>query len=370
MRIGVMLRTIDEQQGIGVYTQNLMDHMLRMDQGNEYILFYRNPAFLGRYAHHSHVTERLVTAPNKLLWDQLRIPIAARRENCELLFHTKFTVPLLGGIPSVMVLHGSAWYVDEPSYKPLDIKYIKAVLPMYIRKSAKVISVSDRARLDMEKYAGADPAKFQTVYNAPDDRFFEQCDEARLNEVREKYDLPEQFLLNVGSLSRAKNIRNLLLAFARIKDQVPQKLLIAGRLRVGHSEELAPIETHDLAAHLCLPGWIAQEDMPAILQLADLFVLPSWYESCSVALLEAMAAGCAVVTAGTGGTPELTGDAAILVDPASPEDIANGILRVLTDAKLRQRMRDSSLKQGKLFSWERCARETLAVLHTVGGGTH
>jgi len=362
-----MLRTIDEKQGIGVYSQNLMDHMLRMDQDNEYVLFYRNPDFLGRYAEHAHVTEQLVTAPNKLLWDQFRIPLAARRAKCDLVFHTKFTVPLLSGIPSVMVLHGSAWYVDEQSYKPLDIKYIKAVLPMYIRKSAKVISVSDRARFDMEEYAGADPTKFQTVYNAPDDRFFERFDEARLQEVREKYDLPERFLLNVGSLSTAKNVKNLLLAFAMIKDEVPQKLLIAGRLRVGASEELAPIETHQLEDYLCMPGWISQEDMPAVLQLADLFVLPSWYESCSVALLEAMAAGCAVVTAGTGGTPELTGDAAILVDPAAPEDIANGIRRALTDDNLRRQMCDGSVQQGKLFGWERCARETLAVLNAVGG---
>jgi len=364
-----MLRTMDEKQGIGVYSQNLMDHMLRLDQGNEYVLIYRNPDFLGRYAHYDHVSERLVTAANKLLWDQVKVPLQARRDKLDLIFHTKFTVPLLSGVPSVMVLHGSAWYVDPASYKPLDVRYIKTVLPMYIRKSAKVISVSDRAWKDMVEFAGADAAKFQTVYNAPDDRFFEIQDEKTLREVKQKYDLPDRFLLNVGSLSTAKNVKNLLLAYAQVKDEIPHKLLIAGRLRVGHSEELAPVETHNLRDHVLFPGWVSQEDMPALLQLADLFVFPSWYESCSVALLEAMASGCAVVTSNTGGTPELTGDAAILVDPTRPEDIANGVRMALSDDNLLQRMRDGSREQSLRFGWEKCARETLAVLHSVGPGS-
>ena len=89
-----------------------------------------------------------------------------------------------------------------------------------------------------------------------------------------------------------------------------------------------------------------------------------------MALLEAMASGCAVVTAGTGGTPELTGDAAILVDPASPEDIANGIRTALLDEDRHQQMRAGSAEQGKRFSWERCASETLAVINKAGIAAH
>ncbi len=368
MRIGVMLRTIDERQGIGVYTQNLMDHLLPLDNENEYVLFYRNPEFLGRYTHHDNVRDKLVTAPNKLVWDQVKIPLEARREGVDLIFHTKFTVPLFTRCKTVMVLHGSAWYVDPQSYKPVDLFYIKRMMPVYHRKADMVISVSDRAKEDMRLYAGADPHKLKTVYSAPDSQFFEMPDEDTLRQVREKYELPERFILNVGSVSTAKNIKNLLGAYGRVRDKIPQKLVIAGRLRYGSSDEFAPLDEYDLRDDVVFPGWVPQEDMPALYRLADLFLFPSWYESCSVALLEAMASGCAIVTSNTGGTPELTGDAAVLVDPGDPEAIAEAVHRVLADERLRQQMVRKSLKQGNQFTWERTARETLAILQSLNGG--
>jgi glycosyltransferase involved in cell wall biosynthesis len=367
MKIGVMLRAIDEKQGIGVYTQNLMDHLLPLDQKNEYVLFYRNPQFLGRYAHYDHVREKLVTAPNKLIWDQVKIPLEAQREGIDLIFHTKFTVPLFTRAKTVMVLHGSAWYVDPQSYKPLDLFYIKRMMPIYHRKADRVVSVSNRAKEDMSLYAGADPGKFKTVYSAPDNRFFQEPNEAIMQMVKERYHLPDKFILNVGSVSTAKNIKNLLRAYGQLHEKVPHKLVIAGRLRYNNRDEFEPLQEYNIDEDVIFPGWVSQEDMPALYRLADLFLFPSWYESCSVALLEAMASGCAIVTSNTGGTPELTGDAAILVDPRNPEGIADAVYRVLTDEQLRQQLIRKSLKQGKQFSWDRCARETLAVLHSLNG---
>ena len=369
MRIGVMLRTIDERQGIGVYTQNLMDHLLPLDKENEYVLFYRNPEFIGRYAHHDNVREKLVTAPNKLVWDQVKIPLEARRQGVDLIFHTKFTVPLFTRAKTVMMLAGSAWYVDPQSYTRLDLFYVKRMMPVYHRKADMVISVSDRAKHDMCLYAGAEARKFKTVYLAPDDRFFETPDEDTLKKVREKYELPERFILNVGSVSTAKNIKNLLGAYGRVRDKIPQKLVIAGRLRYGSSDEFGPLDEYDLRDDVVFPGWVPQEDMPALYRLADVFLFPSWYESCSVALLEAMASGCAIVTSNTGGTPELTGDAAVLVDPNDPQDIADAVESVVSDEQFRQQLKRDSQKRGRQFTWGRTARETLGVLQSLNGGS-
>ena len=365
MKIGVMLRTIDEKQGIGVYSQNLMDHMLEMDTENEYVLFYRNPEFLGRYGDKANVTEKVVSAPNKLIWDQVKIPYEARKEDVDLIFHTKFTVPLLTGAKTVMVLHGSAWYVDPQSYTKSDIFYIKRMMPLYHRKASAVISVSDRAKDDLALYAGADPEKFSTVYNAPDGKFFEEPDQETLDRVKREYKLPDRFIVNVGSVSTAKNIKNLLASYGKVKDRVPHKLVIAGRVRYNASEEFAAMDEYGLHDDVIFPGWIPQEDMPALYRLADLFLFPSWYESCSVALLEAMASGCAIVTSNTGGTPEITGDAAVLVDPGDPDGIADAVYGVLSDEAKLNDMSEKSLAQGGGFSWDRCARETLEVFHSL-----
>src|SRR5512146_3237494 len=107
MRIGVMLRTMSERQGIGIYTRNLVDQLLRIDQRNQYILYYRDAEFLGRYGDRPHVRERFLPGRNKAVWDQIRIPRAAGRDRVDVLFHTKFTVPFLTRIPTVMVLHGA-----------------------------------------------------------------------------------------------------------------------------------------------------------------------------------------------------------------------------------------------------------------------
>ncbi|HYQ73206.1 MAG TPA: hypothetical protein VET88_14915, partial [Gammaproteobacteria bacterium] len=95
MKIGIMLRALDEKGGIGVYTQNITEELLRLDRRNRYILYYRNAANLGRFAHYDNVTERLVRGGGKALWDQVRIPLACWRDRVDVVFHPKFTVPLL-----------------------------------------------------------------------------------------------------------------------------------------------------------------------------------------------------------------------------------------------------------------------------------
>src|SRR4051794_41343703 len=102
-----MLRTLSERQGIGIYTRNIVDHLLRIDSRNQYVFYYRDPEFLGRYAAHANVRERFIPAANKAIWDQISVPRAAHKDRVDVLFHTKFTVPLVTRIPSVMVLHGA-----------------------------------------------------------------------------------------------------------------------------------------------------------------------------------------------------------------------------------------------------------------------
>jgi hypothetical protein len=113
MRIGIMLRSIDEKGGIGVYTRYITQELLEIDHQNEYVLFYRNKGNLGRFEKYKQATERVISAPNKAIWDQLMIPYACWNEKIDVLFHPKFTVPLLANCRTVMVLHGAGWFLAE-----------------------------------------------------------------------------------------------------------------------------------------------------------------------------------------------------------------------------------------------------------------
>ena len=95
MRIGLMLRAFDEKGGVGVYTRNIVEELLRLDRRNQYVLFYRDRQNLGRFSGYENVSERWVRGHGKVAWDQIAIPLVCRRERVDVLFHPKFTAPLL-----------------------------------------------------------------------------------------------------------------------------------------------------------------------------------------------------------------------------------------------------------------------------------
>jgi len=361
----MMVRTIDEKQGIGIYTLNLLDNLFQIDQRNEYVLFFRRSTSLGRYARYPNVKEELVRFPSKLLWDQLAMLWMIRKHKLDVLFNTKFTVPLLARCPTIMVLHGSEWYVFPHHYSYLDIQYVKVMMPRYLKKAGLVLSVSECAKNDMVKYARADPQKILTIYLGYNHQFRVIKDEYYLNEIRHKHDLPEQFILFVGRIYPGKNIGNLIKAYSKITKYVPHKLLLVGGTRWKYRKDLNLIGDLGIQNKVILREWVEPEELPAFYNLADLLAFPSWYESCPVPPWEAMACGCPVVTTKTGGTHEVVGDAAMFVDPSDPNSIADGLLNVLTDNELRGFLVREGFKQIKKFCWKKCARETLDALMSL-----
>jgi glycosyltransferase involved in cell wall biosynthesis len=153
---------------------------------------------------------------------------------------------------------------------------------------------------------------------------------------------------------------------AKVKDEIPQKLVIAGEERWRAKEDLELIERLGIKDWIHFTGWVSHDDLPAFYNLADLFVLPSLYEGFGIPLLEAMACGCPVLTSTTGSPPEVVEDAGYLVNPIKVDDIAAGICEVLSNSELRSAMVVKGLERVKDFSWEKCARETLRVLEGVG----
>jgi hypothetical protein len=173
MRIGMMLRAIDEKGGIGVYTNNLVPELLEIDRKNDYVLFYRTEQNLGRFAHYENVTERLIRAPHKALWDQVAIPWACWREKLDVVYHPKFTVPFLAPCKTIMVVHGADWFIPEQAqfYPVLDQHYVRTVMPWYFRKAAVVISVSQLTTDNFNRILQPPPDKVKTVYFGPAKHF-------------------------------------------------------------------------------------------------------------------------------------------------------------------------------------------------------
>lgn len=368
MRIGIMLRALDEKGGIGVYTRNITEELLAIDERNEYVLFYSNPENLGRYADPPRVRERLVRAPHKSVWDQLAVPYACWREKVDVLFHPKFTVPLLAPCRSVMVVHGADWFIPEYArfYKPLDVAYIRAVMPFYFRKATRVVSVSELTTQDFNRVLGLPPGKVTTIYFGPAKHFRRVEDESVLREVRQKYGLPERFILTLSKIGGGgrKNIEGVFQAFARLYGRVPHKLVVGGKDCSRFRDDYR-IPASGYGADVVFPGWIDQADLPAVYSLADLYLYPSNLEAFPIPLTEAMACGTPIITSRVNGLEEIAGDAALLVDPEDPTEIADAALRVLTDPRVAAGLAAAGLKRSRIFNWSLCGERTLSLLEEV-----
>jgi glycosyltransferase involved in cell wall biosynthesis len=222
-------------------------------------------------------------------------------------------------------------------------------------------------RRHVMQYLSVPPERVVTVYSGVDDVFRRPLEESRLREIRAKYSLPARFLLYAGAIYPPKNFTRLVRAYARVGPGRGIPLVVAGGENRFLSEgELREPEALGIAEWVRWPGWVDQEDLAGFYALADALLLPSIFESCGLPVLEAMAAGCPVVTADRYGTKELAEGAAVLVDPESVESIASGIIRVLDESTLRSELIAAGRIRSRDFTWRRCATETLAVLERVG----
>lgn len=366
-----MLRALDERGGIGVYTRGILRELLALDAENPYVLYYRDPSNLGRHADRPNVVERVIPGHTNGLWDQVSIPRACRRDRVDVVFHPKFTVPVFSPCPSVMVLHGADWLIPDQArhYPRRNVLAMRILLPLWCRRADAILSVSELTTSNILAAVDLPPGKVTTTWFAPARHFRRVEDAERLAEVRRRYQLPEHYIFTLskpGGGSR-KNAGTMLEAFRRLAPAVPHELVVGGRGCERFRDDYG-IPAEGWGARVRFPGWIDQADLPAVYSQADLFLYPSNLEAFPIPLTEAMACGTPIVTSDANGLVEIAGEAALRVDPTDPEAIAAAVERVLADTALARRLAERGLERSHLFSWDRCARQTLDALVAAARG--
>jgi glycosyltransferase involved in cell wall biosynthesis len=375
MKIAIMMRVIDQESGLGAYTEGLVQSMLSRDASNSYVLLYRSAKRLGCFASFKNARELFVRAPNKLAWDQAAVPYVAWREGADIIFNPKFSVPLITHCPVTMGLQEPAWWVWPKHYERWDVLYIKTMLPLYCRKSVHLFPMS---RFDLEesrRYLTLPDEKVTVAYAAHRDYFRKIEDTEALEDFRRKYQLPSKFILcaarvehagldNPQSYHPGKNLDTCVRAFISCRDRIPHTLVVSGRYAKNYLLDTG-WKPEDLT-RIYFTGYLPRhEDMALLYNLADLLVMPSFYEGFAIKLVEAMACGCAAIASKTGAMPEISDGAALLADPYDPADFAAKIMRVLSDERLRQELKAKSLQRAAAFSLDRTAEIILDKLTRV-----
>lgn len=372
--IGVMGRLLGHADGLGVYAGHLLRHLIAMDPDSRYVIFLASAAPRELFAGQRNVEVRVIESRSRLLWDQVLVPREARRLGVDLLFNPKFSLPLFSRIPGVFVLQSCDWYENPGNYPWWDNIYIRAMLPLYLRKARAVLAIS-QAALDSLVRHGLRLPRAMVTHAGVGPRFTPEADPQELRRFRADYRLPERFILTVArALHTAPgrfpeypggNNERLLRAYRQYRRRAsqPLPLVVAGKrieeYLLAHGFTAADLE----GVHFT--GFVPNERLHAAYQLADCFVLATLCESFGLPILEALATGCPAIVPDTCAGPEVAGAAARLIDPRSEEDLTAALLDVTGSESRRRQMRAAGLERARRFGWPQAARRVLEVFDAV-----
>lgn len=305
------------------------------------------------------------------LWEQYALPKAARQYKLDLLHCTANTAPLRCPVPLVVTLHDIIFLektiVGGNAYQQFGNLYRRWNVPRIVVTANRIVTVSDYERQRIIDFLKVDPARVLTVHNAVSAQFQVIADAHALAQVRAQYNLPDEFIFFLGNTDPKKNVPNVLRSLLVLKErgQLTMPLVISNVTRDYVDTVLAEINGQALAADIVLSGYIPNTTLPLVYNAATVFLCPSLRESFGLPILEAMACGTPVLTASTSAMPEVAGSAALLVDPASVSELANGIGRLLTEPDLRADLRKQGFARAARFSWQHTASQLLDVYAAV-----
>lgn len=356
--------------GIGTYIRNLVTELATLDRDDAFVLFTRPDDARSAAAAGANFTARVETCRPYSIGEQWRIPRAVAQVRADLLHEPHYVLPLLTRCRTVVTIHDCI-HLRFPQYLPgrAAALYAHAMIRLAARKANRILTVSEASKRDILHFTGVSEDKVVVIYNGIDTRFAAAPDDEAIDRVRQRFQLTHPFVLYVGNIKPHKNVERLIAAFAAMREDGPPdlKLVVVGDETSRHPGLRQAVHRHRLDKHVRFFGFQPAATLVVFYRLARTFVFPSLYEGFGLPPLEAMANGAPVVTSNVSSLPEVTGDAAIHVDPYDVASIADGLRRAVTDEVLRADLIARGQAHAQQFSWARAAAATLQVYRDVLG---
>ncbi len=373
MRIAIDASSVPPQPaGAGVYAIELTLAMAARDLHDGYALFTRGAwATAIVEGKPNWLLERVGAGSRaaRLAWEQVQLPRSLVRLGIDVLHSTHHTLPLRPmRARRVVTVHDMTFMRLPGRYPPARRLYMQATTRAAAKIADAIIVPSRAVRDDVIRYLRVPASRLHVVYEAAAPRF-QPTGAAAAADVARRHGVDGAYVLSVGSLEPGKNRARLFRAMRRLRDSgVDVPLLVAGQRAWKYEAELALVDQLGMTDRIIFPGYVADADLPALYSAATAFAFPSLYEGFGLPVLEAMACGTPVLTSNISATAEVAGVAAILVDPASVDAIADGLRRLLTEPDLRADLRERGFARAAEFSWRRAADKTHAVYAQVLAG--
>jgi glycosyltransferase involved in cell wall biosynthesis len=378
MRIGIDCRTIlnpesGERAGVGHYVDGLVTALVRYYPKDEFILFfdYRTHDVAAYKQANTKVKHFPFSQYGKFLsfgYSHMLITAFLLKEGLDVLHVPAGVIPVTYPKKLVYTVHDLAIY-SNPEWFPSSFISRSVLVPQSLRKADGIITVSRSTARDLRHLFNIDRSRINVVYNGFDVSKIPL--KRRAIENITKFKLPKRYFLFIGTIEPRKNIITLMRAFKQLLEHDTAcsdvALVIAGQSGYHHEEVMQAMLDLKLKRNIRYLGYVTHNEKVELLKHALGFVFPTLYEGFGLPVLEAMALGVPTITSNNSSMPEITGKAAVLVDPKDQTGLARAMKDFLHKPALTQRLISAGPKQAAKFSWEICASETMAVYKKVVG---
>ncbi len=296
----------------------------------------------------------------RILWEQLFLPTAAHRAGANLLHGPAYVLPLRWTGPSVLTVHDLLTLTHPQWCKRGNVWHFRLVLPRAMRRATRIVTPSAVVAEEVAAWPGVEATKVRVVPWGLHERY-RPAPQAERAAVRERYGLTGPYLLTVGNIEPKKNHAGLLRIFGRMTGKVSHQLVIVGRQAWGDPRPWQRALEELPAGRVKLLGYVPPQHLPALYSGTDLYLQLSWYEGFGLPPLEAMACGAAVAVSNRGALPEVSGPAALVVDPEDLPQVAHALLALLRDPDRRRALAESGRRHAAQFTWKRYAQGMVDV---------
>ena len=378
MKIGIEGQRLfrKKKHGMDMVALELIKNLQKIDKKNQYIIFVKPDEDNTCIPPADNF--KIVELSSKFGypgWEQWKLPRAAYKEGCDVLHCTSNTGPIFSKVPLVTTLHDII-YLESISifkkagtwYQKLGNMYRRYFVPPVIKKSKKVITVSNYEKNRINKYFGFQDDRLTAVYNGVGEHFEKVTNTAVLTAIKEEFNLPDKYFFFLGNTDPKKNTIGVLRAFADFNTKYPGKYHL---VMLDYDEHelrrmLGEIGVPELRVLIHLTGYVPNEKLPAIISQCEVFLYPSLRESFGIPILEGMACGVPVITSNTSSMPEIAGEnTALIIDPFKPKEISQAMQTLVEDKMLAQLLTMNGIARAKDFSWKLMAENVLTLYEDV-----
>ena len=359
---------LQQQAGLGRYTAGLLRGLLELDPQADYALAYNLsrqvevPRYLAHLPHyafpHGNKPWRLRNAASYFG------PLAMDHNfvGSHLYHSTGHLLPRLRTMRTVFTLHDVIPFLFPEHHLWQNKIFFEVMLPRFLQQADAIIAVSRNTKRDALRVLDLPPEKIHVISEGIEAQFSPVTDPQQLAAVRQRYNLPQRFVLTVGTLEPRKNHTMLLHAFGALLAADPDVVLaIAGKRGWLYKDFLAALDNSGLEPHVRLLNRVPDADLPALMSAASVFAFPSLYEGFGLPPLEAMACGTPVLCSTAASLPEVVGDGGWLLNPLTPAEWTRALQRLLSEPEARSTLIERARKQAANFTWRQTAIATRAV---------